>query len=200
MNFIDYFQLLVLIIFLLFFLGRTIHLYSKGRKVFVIGRGKSILTNTMEILFSAGLLFWMILLVINAFHFSPGILPASITIHRIHELYLQIPGLLLISMGMFIFVLGMLSFEKSWRIGIDTNTSDKLITTGIFSYTRNPIFLFIIFYFIGTSLIYPTPVFISYALLAIFGIHRHIKKEERFLKKHYGQQYIDYTQKVKRYF
>ena len=200
MGFFDFFQLLILAVFLLIFIGRTIHLYLIGRNVFVIGHGKSIRTNFMEILFSVGLLFWIYLLLINTLHLTPGILPASIFIHQIHKLYIQIPGMIMICLGMIIFVLGIFSFKKSWRIGIDPQTKDELITSGIFSFTRNPIFIFINIYFIGTSLIYPTPFFISFTLITLIGIHHHIKKEEYFLSKHYGKSYSNYLKKVRRYF
>jgi protein-S-isoprenylcysteine O-methyltransferase Ste14 len=165
----------------------------------VIGQGKAILTNIIEILFSVGLLCWTYLLIINSLHINPGFLPASLIIHSIHKVYLRIPGMILISIGMIIFISGINAFKNSWRIGIDTNTRDVLITTGIFSYTRNPIFLFLNIYFIGTSLIYPTPFFISFALLTLIGIHHHIRTEEKFLKEHYGKPYLEYHKKVRRY-
>jgi protein-S-isoprenylcysteine O-methyltransferase Ste14 len=125
--------------------------------------------------------------------------PDSLFMHTIRKNYLRIPGIVLITLGLIIFISGIISFRNSWRIGIDKNSSDDLITTGIFSYTRNPIFLFINLYFIGTALIYPTLFFIVFAVISMSGIHYHIKAEERFLKSHYGKPYFDYLKKVRRY-
>lgn len=200
MDFFDIFQLASLVVFLLIFIGRTIQLYFRGRNIFVIGQRKSISTNITEIFFSIGLTIWIYLVIVNSLHLNPVILPASIIINSIHKIYLRVPGTILISLGLIIFISGIISFRNSWRIGIDTQSTDILITTGIFAYTRNPIFLFINLYFIGTSLLYPTPFFIIYALFTLFGIHQHIKAEEKFLKAHYGKPYLDYLKKVRRYF
>jgi len=199
MDFFDFFQLSVLAVFLLVFTGKSIWLYLNGRKVFVIGQGKSTLTNVIEILFSLGLMVWICMILVNSLHLNSSLLPDSIFMHSVQKIYLQIPGMIFISLGIMVFMLGIYSFKKSWRIGIDPHTKDALITSGIFSFTRNPVFIFINIYFIGTSLIYPTPFFISFTLITLFGIHHHIKKEEKFLTLHYGESYTSYSKKVRRY-
>ena len=48
--------------------------------------------------------------------------------------------------GVLILILALLSFGNSWRIGIDTRTPGQLVTTGIFAFSRNPIFVFMDLY------------------------------------------------------
>jgi protein-S-isoprenylcysteine O-methyltransferase Ste14 len=76
----------------------------------------------------------------------------------------------------------------------------ELITTGVFSISRNPFFVSIIIYFTGISLFYPNPFFIAYTVLTIVSIHFFILKEEEFLQKYYGKEYENYTNNVRRYF
>ncbi|MGM0620026.1 MAG: methyltransferase family protein, partial [Bacteroidota bacterium] len=91
-------------------------------------------------------------------------------------------------------------FKTSLRFGLNENNRGKLITTGIFSFSRNPFFFSIIIYFLGTALVFPNWFFIGFAVLAIVSIHLFILKEEKFMEEHFGESYLKYQQKVRRYF
>ena len=43
----------------------------------------------------------------------------------------------------------LISFGRSFRVGIDTDRPDKLITAGIFGYSRNPIYVAFAFVLVG---------------------------------------------------
>ena len=66
------------------------------------------------------------------------------------------------------------------------------------------IFPFISFLFLVTSLIirivYLRKKGIRVAFLTLISVHFFILKEENFLRKHYGEAYRKYQQKVSRYF
>ncbi len=42
------------------------------------------------------------------------------------------------------------SIGNLWRLGIDEKYPGKLVTKGIYAFTRNPIYLFFHLYFLGT--------------------------------------------------
>jgi protein-S-isoprenylcysteine O-methyltransferase Ste14 len=90
-------------------------------------------------------------------------------------------------------------FGRSFRVGIDTHTSEKLITSGTFSVSRNPIYLAFITFFIGIFLSYPNIISSVFLVLITITIHRQILREEKFLKDHYGNEYGEYCKKVRRY-
>jgi protein-S-isoprenylcysteine O-methyltransferase Ste14 len=90
-------------------------------------------------------------------------------------------------------------FGKSFRVGIDEKTNDKLITNGTFSVSRNPIYLAFITFFIGFFLSYPNIVSSLFLMLFSVIIHRQILREEKFLKDHYGSEYSEYCKNVRRY-
>ena len=73
------------------------------------------------------------------------------------------------------------------------------MTRGIFSLTRNPIYVFIDCWFIGIFLINGTLIFLVFAVFAITAQHWQILREEEFLKKRYGEPYESYRNQTPRY-
>ena len=90
-------------------------------------------------------------------------------------------------------------FGKSFRVGIDENTTEKLITNGTFSISRNPIYLAFMTFFIGFFIVYPNITSSIGLVFIIAMIHRQILREEKFLNNHYGKEYEEYCNKVRRY-
>ena len=109
-------------------------------------------------------------------------------------------GAVLIGGGLFLFALALIAFGKSWRIGIDRRTPSALVTGGIFRFSRNPIFLFLDLYVVGTFFINGTAVFLIAAILSALFLHFQILREERFLLEHYGDAYRKYYARTPRYF
>ena len=93
----------------------------------------------------------------------------------------------------------LISFGNSFRVGIDDKKPDRLVTTGIFAYTRNPIYVCFNMFFIGQFLIHRNIIIAVAAVGFGLAIHRQILREERFLMSHYGVEYKEYRKKVRRY-
>lgn len=146
------------------------------------------------------LLFWIFELAKPVFQFQFSILSHQLTTPLADYLFLDIAGALLIFISLIFMGLTLHHFKNSLRFGLNENNHGKLITTGIFSFSRNPFFLSIIFYFLGTAHIFPGWFFIGFAVVAIISIHFFILKEEKFMAKHFGKNYLKYRQKVRRYF
>ncbi|MBN2077573.1 MAG: isoprenylcysteine carboxylmethyltransferase family protein [Spirochaetes bacterium] len=102
-------------------------------------------------------------------------------------------------MGLILFTAALFNFGSSWRVGIDKAHAGELVTRGVFSITRNPIFLFIDLYFLGTFLVYGNIFFLVSSIIAIASSHIQILEEEKFLGAHYGSRYLDYKARVPRY-
>ena len=199
-RFFDYFQVTVLIIFLLVFVGRTLYLrLRRGIKVFALGVGKSGWRRVLELSFFVGLVLWMAAILLYAFGQEARFLPVFLNAKLIDSSLLGFVGTVLIVLGSILFVWALISFGNSWRVGIDQMTQGNLVTSGVFALSRNPIFLFIDLYFIGTFLVNETLVFLLFALLAIVGLHYQIIQEERFLTRVYGRAYEDYCARTGRY-
>ena len=89
---------------------------------------------------------------------------------------------------------------NSWRIGIDEKNKTKLITKGLFSISRNPIFLGIMFANIGLFLVIPNAFTLLVISLSTTSINTQIRLEEAFLKQEFENEYEAYSKKAKRWF
>lgn len=108
-------------------------------------------------------------------------------------------GLFLCAAALFAFAMTLQSFGNSFRVGIDEKHPDKLVTTGTFALSRNPIYVCFLAFFLGMFLQYPNPTIACLIALLTPLIHRQIRREETFLKAHYGQEYEAYCGRVRRY-
>jgi protein-S-isoprenylcysteine O-methyltransferase Ste14 len=90
------------------------------------------------------------------------------------------------------------NMRNSWRIGIDKETKTELVTTGLFSVSRNPVFFGMLMSLIGLFLSTPNAVTGIFLILGYFLIQIQIRLEEEFLTRQHGQAYKDYLQNVRR--
>jgi protein-S-isoprenylcysteine O-methyltransferase Ste14 len=108
-------------------------------------------------------------------------------------------GVLFCGVGLLLMLLSLISFGRSFRVGIDVAHPDKLVTTGVFAFSRNPIYVAFGYVLLGQFLIFPNWVLLVYLAAGVWLFHRQVVREERFLRRHYGQEYVDYCQRVRRY-
>jgi protein-S-isoprenylcysteine O-methyltransferase Ste14 len=197
MTIVDTLVITSLTIFYFLFIGRSVLLYRKGIKVWVIGTSsQNQFEKILEGILFPFLLLWTILVVCTALNIRIDNIVFEILFTAS---LLKWIGVILCYAGLIIFLWALISFGKAWRIGIDETCSYELITTGIFAISRNPIFLFMDIYFAGISFIYPNILFIAGTVCVIIGIHLQIMREEKSLLNKFGKEYLDYKQKTRRY-
>ena len=107
-------------------------------------------------------------------------------------------GLILIHLSLLWISVAQYQMSNSWRIGIDENNKTELITKGLFSYSRNPIFLGMIISVTGIFFILPNAITFFLMLSTYIVIQIQIRLEEKFLEKQPGQEYLSYKQTTKR--
>jgi protein-S-isoprenylcysteine O-methyltransferase Ste14 len=93
----------------------------------------------------------------------------------------------------------LISFGKSFRVGIDEEQPGALITTGVFAISRNPIYTAFGLVLLGIFLIYANWILLLYLIAGFWLFNRQVLREEDSLKKIYGDEYIEYCKKVRRY-
>jgi protein-S-isoprenylcysteine O-methyltransferase Ste14 len=108
-------------------------------------------------------------------------------------------GVLFCVAGLVLFALSLVSFGKSFRVGIDQDHPDKLVTSGIFAFSRNPIYVAFGLVLLGEFLVFSNWILLVYVVAAVWLFHRQVLREEEYLRKHYGQQYSEYCDRVRRY-
>ena len=110
----------------------------------------------------------------------------------------MIVGSILIHLSLLWISVAQYQMSNSWRIGIDENNKTELITKGLFSYSRNPIFLGMIISVTGIFFILPNAITFFLMLSTYIVIQIQIRLEEKFLEKQHGQEYLSYKQTTKR--
>jgi len=111
----------------------------------------------------------------------------------------NIIGFIIGFLGLFICRVAQVTIGKSWRVGIDENAKPGLITNGIYKYMRNPTYTGLYLLCAGVWIINPTFLY-SYWILAFFIMMEfQVRCEEEYLEYHYGNEYLDYCKRTKRY-
>jgi len=108
-------------------------------------------------------------------------------------------GIALYALGLFIVILGFFGLGSSVSVGLPEEQT-VLKTGGIYQISRNPMYLGGFLMCLG-SCFYSIHI-INYILFAItVAVHHSIVlKEEVFLEKRFGNNWVEYKKKVRRYF
>jgi protein-S-isoprenylcysteine O-methyltransferase Ste14 len=200
MNFFDYFQIAALVIFVFILVAKILYLRLKRNvNPIAIGGGKKGMVLAIELISFGSLIVWLVEVLLYALHAHFRIFPSAADTHLISSPAARVIGVGLASLGLIVFALAYVSFGDSWRVGFDVKSPGTLVTRGIFSISRNPIYLSLELWFIGTFLINGTLVFLIFAVLAVASVHWQIRQEETFLSNLYGQPYQDYCERTGRY-
>jgi protein-S-isoprenylcysteine O-methyltransferase Ste14 len=108
-------------------------------------------------------------------------------------------GVALCLAGLTLLAWSLVSFGQSFRVGIDMERPDKLITTGIFAFSRNPIYVGFALILLGQFLIFSSWLLLAYLVAGYWLFHRQVLREEEFLSRHYGCDFEEYCKRVRRY-
>ena len=199
MGFFDVFLLAILAGLAVAGVGRAVSLTRRGVRLLAIDRERSVLQglNDLAALLVFGVWFW------EAFAFAAGLdthaTPACLHGILVRALPLQGLGAALMLLGLGVYVAGLGAFGDSWRLGIDREKAGALVTTGIFAWTRNPIYLALNLLLFGSFAVQGRALFAVLAVATAALLHALILREERFLESHYGDPYRTYRTHVARY-
>lgn len=108
-------------------------------------------------------------------------------------------GAFLCLVGLLFFLWALVSFGRSFRVGIDEWHPGTLVTSGAFAFSRNPIYTAFALILLGQFLIFPNVILLIYALAGTWLFHRQVLREEEFLKRQYGTEFLEYSGRVRRY-
>jgi protein-S-isoprenylcysteine O-methyltransferase Ste14 len=105
-------------------------------------------------------------------------------------------------LGIAIFVCGLIirrisiqRLKRQFSIYVAIQENHQLITTGIYSKVRHPIYLGAVFSLIGFVLVFPTLLgFLFIVIYSMLLTHR-MEQEERLMLKHFGSVYEEYVSK-----
>ncbi|MEH6575821.1 MAG: isoprenylcysteine carboxylmethyltransferase family protein [Amphritea sp.] len=113
---------------------------------------------------------------------------------------LKYVGILVVVLGVLVVFLASRYFKHAETNIEPWKPTTKIISSGIYGYSRNPIYLAFCLVQIGIALFLNSFwILISFMVSASLVYHIAIKKEERYLEKKFGEDYIRYKNKVRRW-
>jgi protein-S-isoprenylcysteine O-methyltransferase Ste14 len=114
----------------------------------------------------------------------------------------EITSIIIFLIGMLILINPIFKFIKS-KTTIDPikfKKVNKLITSGIYRYSRNPMYLGLLMLVTSTSIFYLNIFSITTPFFFYYWVNRfQIKREEIFLTKKFGKEYLLYKTKTRRW-
>tara|TARA_R110002049_G_scaffold15115_2_gene62434 strand:+ start:138 stop:758 length:621 start_codon:yes stop_codon:yes gene_type:complete len=108
-------------------------------------------------------------------------------------------GLLLSFSGALVALVAQFSMGASWRVGISAGETGRLVSTGIFRFSRNPTFVGQFLLLAGVFLAVPALPTLLAAGLFMWSAYAQVSSEEAELRKSLGPEYDAYAARVPRW-
>ncbi len=109
-------------------------------------------------------------------------------------------GLVPIIAGVAISILAARQFGKAGTNIVPLTQSSALVTDGMFAYTRNPMYLGLVLTLAGAAILLNSvwPWLVLAAFLLVIRLH-FVRHEEALMEKTFGEQYVAYKGRVRRW-
>jgi protein-S-isoprenylcysteine O-methyltransferase Ste14 len=113
---------------------------------------------------------------------------------------LSVPGWLMIAAVVALNISAIRVMRRAGPTVRPDRGTDHLVTDSPFSFTRNPLYLAGTMLILGIGLVSGIVWFFLLALLAAFTVQKlAIEREERHLQARFGEAYVDYASRVRRW-
>jgi protein-S-isoprenylcysteine O-methyltransferase Ste14 len=109
-------------------------------------------------------------------------------------------GTILYFVGIFFIFPAMFEFIKSKNAIMPVKPATSLQTTGIYSYSRNPMYVGLLLIYLGLTMQFGNWwTLILLPFLIAFITYLVIRREERYLTRAFGDEYTNYKKRVRRW-
>jgi protein-S-isoprenylcysteine O-methyltransferase Ste14 len=114
--------------------------------------------------------------------------------------FINLIGIVGLIISLFLFISSFNLFKLYKENPAPTSSSKKLIKTGIFAYTRNPIYLSFVCFHLCMFLVFENIMYFLTAIGLAIWIHNYvIRIEEDYLLKEFNEEYKRYMNSVKKW-
>jgi len=145
------------------------------------------------------LLFGIVVIVVVLYSVFPAAYEYLLPIPWLDREWIKVAGVTVLLASLIWTILAQSQMGESWRIGIDIEHKTQLVQAGVFSISRNPIFLGILVTILGLLLATPNAITLTLLVLAFVLVNIQVRLEEEHLKTMIGDEYILYSQRVRRW-
>ena len=112
----------------------------------------------------------------------------------------NVTGYVCIGLWLCLFLLSMAKFITSKNTLVTVKPASTLQTTGIYSLTRNPMYLSLVMLYTGIAMFWGNWYTLFLLPLLILFVQLYIiRKEEKYLERAFGEQYKQYRSAVRRW-
>jgi len=120
--------------------------------------------------------------------------------YRIEALASGAGGLFFMFLSIIIIFLAIKQFTNIEEDPNPTTSSKNIIAVGIYNWTRNPMYLGLIFFQFGLGLVLKFEIISAFSLLTFIIFNYFVvKREEEYLERKFGDIYLVYKKKVRRW-
>jgi len=176
-TFTKIFLLSYLIIYygILFVLNSFLVYKKTGKNPYVLGSSKGVLRFVERSIKITGFIIPAVLFV---FMISERTYEFLIPVYYLELVYFDFFGIFLMLSGLMLCFSAQFYMRTSWRIGIELKDEIKLVTDGIFKYSRNPFFLGTLFSYLGFFLVIPNTITFAVGIVYLLLIQIQVLFEE----------------------
>ena len=117
-----------------------------------------------------------------------------------HTVMGRIAGIVFLFLYLVLFIPAVTKFIKTKNTIVTIKPANSLQTTGIYRFTRNPMYLSLVMLYCGLAFLIGNPwTFLLLPLLILIVQLYIIKREEEYLHRAFGAQYDGYRKEVRRW-
>lgn len=187
------FQIIAIVILTVFYgcyFTKMISQRKKGIQTDQIGKGKVGFVKFIEVTMK------IITIIVPIAEIISIILNTSVL-----PVWARIVGICIAVTGVAVFITSVVTMRDSWRAGVSKTDKTELVTSGIYSFSRNPAFLGFDLVYLGILLMFFNLILFIISVFGVVIFHLQIVNvEEDFLIDTFREEYINYKKKVCRYF
>ena len=130
----------------------------------------------------------------------PDIQNYYLPLRALQDARVSLLGMFLNLSGSIVMVVSQLQLGRSYRFNLP-KAQMELVTTGLYAFSRNPLYLGLYIALFGVFLMLPNWLFLFSLLIFITNYHfKIVLLEERYLEDRFGDTYRQYCKRVNRYF
>jgi protein-S-isoprenylcysteine O-methyltransferase Ste14 len=108
-------------------------------------------------------------------------------------------GIVCLAVGLWLFARSHADLGTNWSVTLEVREKHQLVTQGIYRHVRHPMYLALLLYGLGQTLVLPNWIAgPSYLVAMILLCAFRLRPEERMMREEFGRDYEAYTAQTKR--